>query len=262
MKAIPAGGLGVSLCPEDLEVVQEVEMFSGLKPEETRRLLRGAHCRWYPRGALLFIQGDAADRFFVVLEGRVKLVKTTTSGTESVVEVFTRGKTFGEAAMFASRRFPVGAEVLVEAKLLQVGAESFLDELSRSPDLSLKVLASLARRHHELIRQLHDLRLKSPSQRLGMYLLSLVGDATGRAVAHLPIDKGAVAGRIGVTPESLSRALLRLKRFGVTCRGRQVVLNDVQVLRIHCLDEAGTPPAVDDTPPPLPGAGCDAACWR
>lgn len=230
---------GGNLSQEELEAAGRFDLFADFTTDEARRLLRGASCRMFPRNSLLFTQGDLADRFFLVLEGRVKLVKSTESGSEGIVEVFTRGHSFGEAAMFMSRRFPVGAEVLSDARLIQVPAEIFMAELARAPELALKLLATLARRYRHLVRQIGELKLKSPGQRLGCYLLSLIAVPEGEVVVQLPMDKGVVAGRVGVTPESLSRALARLRECGVRTRGREVVVEDVRALRAFCqVDES------------------------
>lgn len=232
-------GGGGKLSQGECETVRQFNLFADLTVDEVRRLLRGATSRLYPRNTMLFSQGDSANRFYLVLEGRVKLVKTTESGDEGIVEVFTAGQSFGEAAMFASRRFPVGAEVLSDARLIQVPADSFMAELARAPEISFKLLATLSRHHRHLVRQLSELKLKSPGQRLGVYLLSLADAvanavAEGRAVVQFPVDKGVVAGRVGITPESLSRALIRLRDNGVHCRGREVVIEDIEALRSFC----------------------------
>ncbi|MEO5374503.1 MAG: cyclic nucleotide-binding domain-containing protein [Alphaproteobacteria bacterium] len=230
-------GQGGGLSQEDYEAARHIGLFADLTIEEVRRLLRGATCRVYPRNTLLFVQGDVADRFYLVLDGRVKLVKTTEAGGEGIVEVFSGGESFGEAAMFSSRRFPVGAEMLVEGRLIQVPAEPFMAELARAPDLAFKLLATLSRHHRRLLRQIGELKLKSPVQRLGSYLLSLTSATEGRAVVQLPIDKGVMAGRVGITPESLSRALIRLRDSGVYCRGREVIIEDVEGLRAFCMND-------------------------
>lgn len=229
---------GTNLTPADHETVRNLTLFAELTDDEIRSLLRGASVKDHPRGTMLFMQGDPADRFFLVLSGRVKLVKTTEAGCEGIVEVFSAGQSFGEAAMFASRRFPVAAEVLSDATLVHVAASPFLAELARAPDLAFKLLANMARHHRRLIRQLGELKLKSPGQRLASFLLSLTSLTKGRAVVELPVDKSVVAGRIGISPESLSRALLRLRDSGVHCRGREVVMEDVQVVRDFCMNDA------------------------
>ncbi|MBF0268764.1 MAG: cyclic nucleotide-binding domain-containing protein [Alphaproteobacteria bacterium] len=234
-----------SLKTEDYEAVSHVDLFSDLTLDEVQRLLKGAIVRSHPKGALLFSQGDPADRFYVVLEGTVKLFKTTEAGDQGVVEVFGGGHSFGEAATFLSKRFPVGAEVIADAKLVHVPASSFIAELSRSPDLSFKLLASLSRHYRRLVRQIGQLKMKSPGQRLGCYILSLTSETEGPANVELPDDKGLVAGRIGITPESLSRALTRLREVGVQCQGRQVVIDDMAALRSFCNVEEDEPDTSD-----------------
>lgn len=229
-------GNGV-LSRADYDELRDFDLFSNFSNDELSRLLRGAVRRTCRRGMVLFVQGDRADRFFLVLSGRVKLIQRLENGDESLVEIFRTGQSFGEAAMLTARPFPVGGEVLADCRLVQVAAEPFLAELARVPALAFKVLANLARLHRRLLQQLAELRFKSPRQRFVAYLLTLTSVTEGQAVVRLPEDKNVIASRIGISAESLSRLLIRLRKSGVQCRGREIVLENVQDLHIFCVQK-------------------------
>ncbi|MCW9034833.1 MAG: cyclic nucleotide-binding domain-containing protein [Alphaproteobacteria bacterium] len=225
------------LSDDDLALVCKSPTFVELPEEDVERLMAGASARTMPRHTLLFSQGDAADRFYVVLEGKVKLFTAMESGDEGVVEIVEPVHTFAEAAMFASGRFPVNAEVVESSVLVQVSAEPFFRELSQNTVLAFKIMAAMSRRHRRLLRQISDLKLKSPGQRLGSFLLSLTEKLEGRAQVKLPFDKTLIASHVGMKPESLSRAMARLRDIGVICERRNVDINDINALRIFCGEE-------------------------
>lgn len=222
------------IAPEDLDFIQRAPLFSELGREEATKLLSGATIRRVPRNTLLFSQGDPADRFFVLLEGKIKLFTAMENGDQGVVEIVNPVRTFAEAAMFASARFPLSAEVIETARLAQVNAEPFLKRMAEDSTLAFKMLGVMSRWHRRLLRQISELKLKSPGQRLGSFILSLTESVEGSAVVHLPFDKTLIASHVGMKPESLSRAMARLREIGVVCERREVTIHDIGALQRFC----------------------------
>lgn len=225
------------LSTSDLEMAARTALFAALEPDDLTLLLDQAQVISYPETELLFSQGDKADRFFVVLEGRVNLFALTESGDQSIIEVFDGISTFAEAAMFSSGKFPLNCEVLANSRLIHVPAGPFMKRLSEKRALAFHLLAGLSRWQHRMIHEITELKSKSPGQRLASFLLALAHDVNkgGGKDSHtqvrLPITKAVLASRIGIAPESLSRALGRLKAVGVESHGREVVLTDLAALR-------------------------------
>jgi CRP-like cAMP-binding protein len=166
-----------------------------------------------------------------VLAGRVNLFALTETGDQSVIEVFDAVTTFAEAAMFSSGKFPLNCEVVAGSRLVHVPAGPFLKRLSENRTLGFHLLAGLSGWQRKLIHEITELKSKSPGQRLASFLLALAKGAEGSAQVRLPITKAVLASRIGIAPESLSRALGRLKAVGVESHGRELVLTDLDALR-------------------------------
>ncbi|RAU22018.1 cAMP-binding protein [Paramagnetospirillum kuznetsovii] len=223
-----------ALTPADFAVIARAPLLAGLKSEELALLLDGAHVASYPETELLFSQGDRADRFFVVMEGRVNLFALTETGDQSIIEVFDSVCTFAEAAIFSSGVFPLNCEVSAGSRLAHVPAQQFLKRLADRPAMGLTLLSGLSRWQTRLIHEISELKSKSPSQRLATFLLALAAKTAADGNSdrvRLPITKSVLASRIGIAPESLSRALNRLKTVGVETHGREVEITDIEALR-------------------------------
>lgn len=227
--------MSLILAPDDEALVLTTPMFDGVERETVLALLDGAVITTHPKGVFLFSQGDAANRFFMVLAGRVNLFALTEAGDQSIIEVIDAGQSFAEAAIFASRRFPINAEAAPGSRLLEVPAQPFLRKLSDNTRLAAMLLASLARWQRRLFNEIADIKSRSPVQRLGLFMLAQAepGDAN-TAEIQLPLTKNQLASRIGITPESLSRALARLRPMVAATRGRGFVIADVAELRRFC----------------------------
>lgn len=215
----------------DLEVVGRAPLFAGLTDEARLGLLQGSVPRRYPKGQMLFDQGDEAGAFFVVIDGWVKVFRASATGDEAVFGVFTVGETFGEAAMFIQGRYPAGAQVVEDARLVAVHSDVFRDRLLRQPELSFVMLGAMSRHLHSLVNQVEQLQTRSSAQRLAQFLVSLAPVEQGSAVLALPYDKSLIAHRLGMKPESLSRGFARLRAQGVTTDGNRVVIANVASLK-------------------------------
>ncbi len=218
----------------DWETICRSPLFSGLPGDALEALLTGASVQTATAQTILFLQGDDADRFYAVLNGWVKLSRTSADGEETVVNVLAAGETFAEAAMFDSGHFPVTAEAVSATRLLRIPAKTFLTGLSGNNNLSLNMLASMSRHLRYLVRQVEQLHAKSAPQRLGSFLLLLNPDMGQPARIHLPYDKSLVAARLGMTPETFSRALAKLRPLGVHSEGHDIVLQEPVALRRFC----------------------------
>jgi CRP-like cAMP-binding protein len=219
------------LSANDLALCAQAPLFMALEPADLALLLDQASAVSYGETGLLFSQGDAADRFFVVLEGRANLFALTETGDQSIIEVFDPIATFAEAAMFSSGKFPLNCEVVAGSRLVHVPSGPFTKRLSENRQLAFHLLSGLSRWQLRMIHEITELKSKSPGQRLASFLLALAKGTEGTAQVRLPITKAVLASRIGIAPESLSRALARLKAVGVESHGREVVLTDLDALR-------------------------------
>ena len=218
----------------DVDCLLRLPMLAELKPEEIRSLTAEATVTSYTDDALLFSAGDPADRFFAVVEGYVRLFALNNDGHETTIEVIGPGSSFAEAAIFATGRYPVNAEVAAGSRLISVRDGVLMRLLREDPGLALRMLGCLHRWHLRLMQELLQLKAQTPGRRLAWYLLDLLDQTPGATSIALPHRKGVIAARIGITPESLSRALARLARLGIESEGNVIKIPDPDALRRFC----------------------------
>ncbi len=219
---------------EDKAIIAATPLFSGVAPGDLEQILRGASVRAFAEDTLLFSAGDTADRFYVTLGGSVRLFALNREGDEAIIEVIGVGQTFAEAAIFNAASYPVNAEAMAGARVAAIAAVPFVETLRTNSIVATGMLASLCRWQLHLLAEIRRLKGQSPAQRLAWFLLSLADGGDDATLVQLPYRKSILAGRIGITPESLSRALARLAQFGVESKGDEVVLRDVAALREFC----------------------------
>ncbi|MEP7173392.1 MAG: Crp/Fnr family transcriptional regulator [Aestuariivirga sp.] len=233
------GGVSFLIEASDRAIVRAAPIFSGLPQPTFEELLIGATVRVVSQGEHLFVQGDPANYFFVVLEGWVKIYRLAISGTETVVAVFTRGQSFAEAAAFVGGRFPASGEAVTDGRLLCIQSGNLLRLIRENAEIGLAMLASTSMHLHMLVQQIEQLKAHTGPQRVAEFLSSQCKDQTGTCRLNLPYDKTLIAGRLGMQPESLSRAFARLKHVGVNIEQNIVIIDDVGKLRRYFDGGAG-----------------------
>lgn len=219
------------ISPGETAVVRQSALLGGLSEELTAELLQHSSIRNYDRGETVFLQGEPARRAFIVLEGWVKLFRITHGGAEAVVAVFTRGQSFAEAVAFQNVTYPVNAEAVTDCRLLRLDAPTMLDRMRTNPEIATAILSATYRHLHDLVAQVEQLKAQTGAQRVAEFLLNLCGSDSGACTVTMPYDKVLIAGRLGMKPESLSRAFTRLREAGVEVRSNHAVIADAAELR-------------------------------
>ena len=134
-------------------------MFSGLSDEELDKVAAIAVLKSFARGESIFFEGDEADGFYMVAEGRVKIFKMSLDGKEQILHIFGSGEPFGEVPVFHGQPFPANAMALVKSKLLFFPRREFIDLVTANPSLALNMLAMLSLRLRRFANQIENLSL-------------------------------------------------------------------------------------------------------
>jgi CRP-like cAMP-binding protein len=227
--------------PNDVAIARHAVLFSSLPSELTESILRQAASRVYPRGETIFIQGDRAENIYVVLSGWIKLFRITPTGAEAVVGVFTKGRSFGEAVALEGTSYPVTAEAVTDARLLLVRAGIIGTMMRERPEVATAIVASTFRHLQALVTQVEQLKVHTGAQRVAEFLLELCDRSSGACTITLPYDKTLIAGRLGMQPQSLSRAFNRLEEQGVKISHNMASIADIETLRQYMLEDRSAP---------------------
>ncbi len=219
---------------EEYEQVAGLPLFQELSAEYRAHLLRHALVQRVPSGVTLFEQGEYADFLHILVEGVVELRGRDGSRPETTVEVVQPVESFILAAVVTDAPYLMTARTLERSKLLLIPAEQLRREVAEVPELALMLIGSLARQYRGLVRQIKALKLRTSAERIGCFLLQLAREQEQGGVIELPYSKRALAERMAMTPENLSRAFARLRERGVYMQRSRVVIEDIDRLAAFC----------------------------
>ncbi len=226
-----------SPAPEDLRVASRIAVFSGLRPETVDRLIAPATVVTLKQGDCLFHQGDTAAAFYIMVDGWMKLYRITMGGEEAIIHIVTKGESLAEAVALTGARYAATAEAVSNARIVRIPADYLVRCIREMPDIALAMIASSSQRLHRLVQEIEHLKAQSGIQRVAEFLASLCPTGVGPHTITLPYDKTLIAGRLGLKPESLSRAFAKLRRVGVDVHASHVIVHDVAKLRYLAANE-------------------------
>lgn len=224
--------------------LKNLPFFKGLDDDCLQKFLKTADIKDYPKGKNIFMAGDTASRFFVILDGWIKLYRCTSQGEESIVAIITRGDIFGETAIFIDETYSFSADVAENVSLLEIPAVFLRLIAQENPVVTNRIMSSMSSEIHKLQLEKEHLAIMTAPQRVGCLLIQLSSGLVGKGGTFtFPYDKSLAAARLGMKPETFSRALSQLMPFNVQVKGSKIHINDfdslVQYVCGHCSVQGG-----------------------
>lgn len=186
--------------------------------KEQRALLDGqSHQLRLSAGDRLFEKGDRANNVYLVNKGKVTLYRLMPNGEEKVFKVFLSGGLIAEMAVFmAPRVYPMSAHVERSTSLTCYGYKSLNSLFESDAHLATKVIGFMSNRIGQLMDSLDMLTQVNANQRLVMYFAEMYRKQKQHGNRFvLPNTKKVLATQLGITPETLSRLLYKLKFSGL-----------------------------------------------
>ena len=214
-----------------------ISLFKGGSDAFLQALETDAQTLRLEKGQILFIHEDPAEHFFYVKNGWVKLFRETLDGTQSIVDILPENHIFGETSIFENSLYPYSAEVVEPGEIIKLPMRHLKTEIENNNVLALNMLASMARYRRQQDREIEHRTIQNAPQRIGCFLLRLANqDEEGAVTIHLPYDKTLVASRLGMQPETFSRALSKLKNItGIKIQGATIQMDSLdQLVQYSC----------------------------
>lgn len=182
---------------------------------------------------LLFLYEDKGSAVYIIESGKIKLSKETSEGAESVIFIATKGDLIGENLLFGDKQYSYNATALADTEVCVISLPELKMVMKSSEKISNNAAAVLLERNNRLQKELEHIKVQSAPQRIGCFILGNCGKSGGRASFELPFEKGVIAAKLGMKPETFSRALNELKNQGVKVDGKEVVVESIEKLSAY-----------------------------
>ncbi|HEX6639537.1 MAG TPA: Crp/Fnr family transcriptional regulator [Thermoanaerobaculia bacterium] len=170
----------------------------------------------YPKGALLFVEGEQPRGVFILCGGRVKLTTTSTEGRTLIVKIANHGEILGASAAILGKPYEVSAEVLEPSQVSFVRREDFLRFLNAYTEACMHTAQQLSEKYEAAQREIRSLGLAhTTSEKLARLILgwSEDGEVTPQGTRmQVLLTHEEIGQMIGTTRETVTRLLSEFKR--------------------------------------------------
>ncbi len=204
--------------PSD-DLLRRMPLFRRLSADDRARVGAVSRLVHHARGTIVFDEGEPATAFLAIVDGRVKVYKSTPAGKEIILEIFGPGDPLAAVAVYESVPLPASALALDDVTCLRVEQRDFFALLERHPALVRGLLSGLTIRLAELTRRLADLtgaRVEARFARLFLKLAHQIGRVDrGGTFVPMPLARQELADLTGTTIESAIRIMSRWEKEGV-----------------------------------------------
>jgi CRP/FNR family transcriptional regulator, cyclic AMP receptor protein len=213
--------------------LRRTELFVDADPARLVPLAARAFVRRFTAGQVLFTEGEPSDHLYVVRTGRVRVLVLSPHGGRMTLAVLGPGDTIGELSMIDGQPRSASAEAVGDTELVTLPAADVRAALRADPALLFAAATQLAAMVRRLTGETADLVFLDLPRRLAKLLLTEARqDTAGPLRVDLRMSQSELAAMLGVTRQSLNRALAGLVRHGwIGSDGSAYVLRDPGALR-------------------------------
>lgn len=212
----------------DRSLIAGAPAFANLSAAALDDILSRAQILRLLKGEAVFRQGETADRFFLLLHGRLRVTRINGEGAQILVRFVAPNDMFGVAMAIGAAAYPGTATAAVEFLALSWPNAAWTELIAAYPSLAVKAMQSLGERLQDTQDRVLDLATQNVEQRLAGVVLKLVRQAgrktEGGLLIDFPLSRQDLAEMTGATLFTVSRTLSAWEERGLVERGRQRVL--------------------------------------
>ena len=193
---------------------------------------------------VIALEGDPAERVFVVLSGVVRLCKIMADGRRTIIRFLYPGDLLGPPN---DLHYRLTAEAVTDVRLRCCPRGSFEARLAGSLDLQRWLAASVSRDLNHALNHMVLLGRKTATERVASMLLALARRNPGSADVYAPMSRLDMADHLGLTFETVSRVISQMRRDKIVALLRP---QHIHLLNLAALRQMAGETADDEVPSP------------
>ena len=208
--------------------MRDLALFRKMSDAELDDVLGIAASRRYPAGEIVFTQGEPADKFYLLLHGRLRVTQLTPQGQQVAIRIVNPGDLFGIAKALERTDYPGTATAVADSVSLHWATSSWSGLLDRHPAFAVNAMHTMGARLQEAHARVKEMSTEAVERRVGHAVLRLVQQSGRREDdgirVDFPISRQDIAEMTGTTLHTVSRILSAWEAAGIVDAGRQKLL--------------------------------------
>jgi CRP/FNR family transcriptional regulator, cyclic AMP receptor protein len=216
-----------------VDLVSAVPIFGELDPPDIKKITEIGINRKYTKNGIVFLEEEEGAALFIIISGKVKIVRTDDEGKEVILSILGEGDFFGEMAILDGLPRSATVVSIDESELFMIHRRDFLQLIERSPQVAVSLLRELTRRLRKSDEQIKSLSLKDAVGRVANVILQLADDLgkikKGQVIIEdFPLQQD-LANMAGTSRETISRTIHQFIREGyLEQRGNSIIITNYE----------------------------------
>lgn len=212
--------------------LQEILVFKDLAIAQLESLIPFSYVREYQPDEIVIQEGDRLpQQLHALITGKLEIKKTAENGKETIVRLIPPGELFAAPAIFGNGIAPATVVCQLKSRILTIERGALLEVISRSPEISLRILEVFNKRLQQLHNTVHGLISEQATVRL-VRLIQYYAERDGtHSIAegdclNVKLPYYQIARSIGISYEECVRLFKKLKGILAYKRGGTIIILD------------------------------------
>ncbi len=218
---------------EAMEFVRNVPVFADIEVTELAKIVRVGVRKKYKKGSIILLEEETGAALFVIISGKVKIVRTDDDGREVILSILGENDFFGEMSILDGLSRSASVVAITKTELFMVHRRDFLKLMQDVPSVAISLLKELTLRLRKADSQIKSLSLKDAAGRVANVIVQLADDIgtirKGRVeIDELPLQQD-LANMAGTSRETISRVIHSfIKKGHLELRGNKLIVSDYE----------------------------------
>ncbi len=218
---------------EEVTFLRNVPIFNELSDQELEKIAGLGVRKKYKKGSIILLEEETGAALFVIVTGKVKIVRMDDDGREVILSILGDSDFFGEMAILDGLTRSASVVATSKSELFMIHRRDFLKLLNDYPMVAIALLRELTSRLRKADTQIKSLSLKDAAGRVANVVLQLADEIgmfrKGRVeIDELPLQQD-LANMAGTSRETISRMIHKfIKKGYLQLQGNKLVINDYE----------------------------------
>jgi len=218
---------------EEVTFLRNVPIFNELSDQELEKIAALGVRKKYKKGSIILLEEETGAALFVIITGKVKIVRMDDDGREVILSILGESDFFGEMAILDGLTRSASVVATSKSELFMIHRRDFLRLLNDYPMVAIALLRELTGRLRKADTQIKSLSLKDAAGRVANVVLQLADEVgmfrKGRVeIDELPLQQD-LANMAGTSRETISRMIHKfIKKGYLQLQGNKLIINDYE----------------------------------
>lgn len=217
--------------------IKENTLFTGLNDAQLDAFKEAVVINHHKKREIVFMEGDDCSGLYIIRTGRVKVVRSSSTGKEQIINIMNPGDLLGFEVFYNGRIYKNTAVAMEDCELCYIERHSFFKILENEPGIARKLILSLGRELNSAYERIGYLGLLNAREKLAHLLYTLaaqygVKEDGGGVKLNLTLSRLEIAELLGITQETSIRLLKSFKEEGVIeIKRKEIIIKSLARLK-------------------------------